>query len=55
MQIISASCEVLKFGYDNLGLVREQMRNEAKSSVATPSRTAIYREPPALERIWARH
>ena len=49
MQIISASCEVLKFGYDNLGLVGEQMRNDVKPSAATPSHTASYREPPALE------
>ena len=49
IQIISARCEVLKFGYDNLGLVGEQMRNDVKPSVATPSHTASYREPPALE------
>ena len=30
MQIIFVSCEVLKFGYDNLGLVGEKMRNDVK-------------------------
>ena len=44
MQIISAHCEVLKFGYDNLGLVGEQMRNDVKPSAATPSHTVSYRE-----------
>ena len=49
MQIISARFEVLKFGYDNLGLVGEQMRNDVKPSAATRSHTASYREPPAME------
>jgi hypothetical protein len=32
MQIIFVSCEVLKFGYDNLGLVGERMRNDGRKA-----------------------
>jgi len=49
MQIIFVSCEVLKFGYDNLGLVGERMRNDVKPPAETPSHTSNYQEPPAME------